>query len=396
MEGYKSEPMDIIESMSVDRFTPAIFAYLTLDSSIDSNLLLKAVELVSTTIPQIYCYYDYSNNCYFGNVKNIDQIITYEILLPEKIDFSVTTQLKIFINDSKLTFLASHMLTDGQGFKELILILLNFYNDLSKGRGIDIKTNNVRNLDEVIRLMPKVKSVRNLTKVKYPISIQKIEGTKQFLHLEKCFDLSMIRELANKDGLIHTTVNDVIMAAYLRSIAKYLIVSKISVEYPRDMRRYISKKVTPHYVGNFVGDCVCNVEIYKDEPFMSTLQKVTNANIIQKNENNNSINDLRLLRLMNTILPKSVLKWGINVSRNTPSLSMTNFGVFEKDDFNIEEFEIQSLYMTGSYRPLSELQLSISSFENNITVSWNVFGSQKEISSIKEIFSGIVVELVGK
>lgn len=390
---------------------PLIRCIITFSGHIDEDALRKAVDLAVKALPVIKCGFEVKDGkprWFNGNYSADDIVKLIESggdiesqaleLAVSVIDISSGPQVKIFIlrgeTFDKLIIVINHMVCDGSGFKEYIYLLARLYTGFAQNSSC------FEDLSELDRSMaPLIGSLKIKDKIKILSSKTQLEkqkndivfdfkGDKTNPFIEKrriekdIFDHA--RSYAKKNDV---TLNDIFMAEYMRIIVKETGNSRAILPCPVDLRRFINKK-NRFGISNLTSNYICDISIEPGEPFIDTVQKVSGEMKRQKSDIS-CIKPVMLLGIGFRLLSFAKLRKVFNDSFTIPVVSYTNLGVLDRELLVFGNTEITDAYLTGAVKYVPYFQISVSSYDETITLTCNMYGTDDDrnrIRSILELF----------
>lgn len=83
----------------------------------------------------------------------------------------------------------------------------------------------------------------------------------------------------------------------------------------------------------------------------------------------------------------------INESFSNAPIAFTNIGVLDKSRLTFGRVNITQAYMTGSIKYTPYFQLAVSTFDDQATLSVNLYGTQSDRYKVSRFLDGIVHKL---
>ena len=103
------------------------------------------------------------------------------------------------------------------------------------------------------------------------------------------------------------------------------------------------------------------------------------------------------LSTLNTIfkfLPFATVRKLIKRRFINPLIAITNIGIIDSEKLSFGKTPIGDAFMTGSIKYPPYFQLALSSFNNTITFSINLYGSERDREFIRKFFEILDQELL--
>jgi NRPS condensation-like uncharacterized protein len=198
----------------------------------------------------------------------------------------------------------------------------------------------------------------------------------------------------------NATMNDIILAAYYRCLFRRLSIrpsERLSVPVMVDMRRYLNRTGRFSALTNLSSTVVTRLEFRPDEPFEATLGRVK-ANMDDKKAANIGINAFIKVSIVSLIAKTGVLKSKRAQSRlrsslKHPFICMTNVGVLDSTRLSFGGLRPRDAFLCGAIKYKPYFQLALSSYEEELTLSANLYGSLSDKDRILSFFHEIENEL---
>ncbi|MFL0250852.1 WS/DGAT domain-containing protein [Clostridium neuense] len=302
-------------------------------------------------------------------------------------------------NDS-LCILMNHMICDAAGFKEYLYLLCSLYSNLLKNpgytvkhllngdRSIDVINNKFSFKDKFKTLMLQGKESNGFIDLNFPMSSEK-EAKPFILTHEIPEDRFLSIKKYCKSHKI--TINDVTLAAFYRALYKILNKNELSISVAVDMRKYLKDK-NINALTNLSATVISNLNIEANDTFDDTVRKVNNdMNLKKKNfiGLNAFVKISLLFKLFSYKHVKKLLKNGFK----NPLIGMTNIGILDSKRLCFEGAQISNAFMFGSMKYKPYFQLALTSYNNIMTFTVNLYGNSKDKENIENFFSLLDKEL---
>lgn len=105
------------------------------------------------------------------------------------------------------------------------------------------------------------------------------------------------------------------------------------------------------------------------------------------------LRSITLLEKVFDILPYKSAKKIIDKSFSNAPIAFTNIGILDKSRFTFGKTEITEAYMTGSIKYVPYFQLAVSTYDDQATLSINLYGTQSDQHKVSLFLDGMVHEL---
>jgi NRPS condensation-like uncharacterized protein len=199
-------------------------------------------------------------------------------------------------------------------------------------------------------------------------------------------DFGHIKKYAKK---MSSTVNDVMLAAYLRRLLIKMGENHITLPCPVDLRKYIRGGRTPG-ICNLTGNYIC--EVPATDAFQDILEQVTRQLTAQK-ESDAGLNAVIMLALAFKALPFNYVKKHFREFYAMPTISYSNIGIIDAERIRFGKRGAADVFMTGAVKYVPYFQLTISTFEGACTLSCNLHGTASDRRWIEDLLNDIAEEL---
>lgn len=133
MKEYKAQPLDLMQYINTKYHEPFIHEKIEFPRTLSAARLTEAIDKLISVFPIIKCAYRFEDNTFYE--KDISGKSLLFVAKPEDKEELLTESLdtngqliKFTLCGNALYITASHLLTDGSGFKQLIYTLCALYN----------------------------------------------------------------------------------------------------------------------------------------------------------------------------------------------------------------------------------------------------------------------------
>lgn len=409
---YNAEAWDILQYLfKVKKINDHILHFAAeFSTKLDIHRLKQAVNISSDVFPLIRCRFDEStgrweNRNYTSDemvelieTKNIKENISKSIC--SEINTENGPQIKITVIRSEekdtLCIIINHMICDAAGFKEYLYLLASIYTNIPKGKKYTPESGmHVRKIKQIIKafsLDDKIKIFFKKTDIpKSGTTKFEFEGNQGSPFIETRTiprdKFCLIKTYAKKHN---STINDIMLTALIRVLFK-IFGCIIPLTCTVDLRKYLKNRKADG-ICNLMTTLNCNIESDTCKTFDETLEKVTLTMNKQKADNG-CIKNMALLEIVFDILPYKAAKNIVENIFSNPAISFTNIGILDKEKLNFGADKITRAYMTGSIKYAPNFQLAISTFDNEATLSVNLYGTQSDKEKISDFLDKFIMEL---
>lgn len=384
-------------------------------NKLDADILEKSLKLLLKTVPILTCAYKHNNgNSYWETLSNSKFSDVFTVVTNEGDFKSFTTsktnglcgpQIKVCLYSSdkdSLSIIMNHMICDAAGFKQCIYLLSNLYLNLMKNPNFSPECimdgdRSIHPITSQIRFFSKIKSLlfhNNESNQKYVhlFPLSQDDNIEPFIltHEISTARYAALRDYCKQNNV---TLNDTVLAAYYRVLAKMLNMKGKPLHIPImvDMRKYLKDKKA-NSISNLSSTVITKISINPTESFKETLTKV-NKQMTMKKTNYMGMNGFIKLALLFKLFNNSI---SYSIAKKTlanPYICMTNIGVLDSEKLVFGDSLPINAFMCGSIKYRPHFQMAMSSFSNTITFSSNLYGSMQDRNTILHFFSLLDEEL---
>ena len=192
-------------------------------------------------------------------------------------------------------------------------------------------------------------------------------------------------------------MNDVVLTGYYRCLFRRLTPrpgTELQIPVMVDMRRYLPKSETCVALTNLTSTVVTQLEYRPGQSFEDTLGEVK-AMMDEKKSGNIGLNRFIKLDLVYRIFGVRIAGRLLRSTLKNPLICMTNVGILDPARICFGELRPSDAFLCGSIKYKPYFQLAMSSYQGEITLSVNLFGSADDRSSILAFFEELASELPG-
>jgi NRPS condensation-like uncharacterized protein len=306
-------------------------------------------------------------------------------------------------NQDTLCIVMNHMVSDGAGFKKYLYLLGRVYTEILNGAtDLPDYPSGSRSAQQIYRqfklgdrlkifLLPN-RLRKKSNRISFPFS-QGNGRHQPFILTQRLFPdkFRLLKAYAKEHS---ATVNDLIMAAYYRTLSKLLDLKpnqSLTIPCAIDLRRYLSNRNTAG-ICNLTSMIVCNIGPYIGADFEETLTKVNQAMNVQK-KNYPGLHGLSTLNILFKVLPFAMLRKFIKQNMVNPLIAITNIGVIDSEKLFFGKIPVADAFITGSIKYPPYFQLALTSFNDTITFSVNLYGSEEDREFIQKFLIMLDQEL---
>lgn len=377
-----ADPLNILHTIGLDELYPVVRCELRLADQLDVDRLKRAVVAVGKIIPEIFASYEVADNRFVPldrDAATIVKVVTdYDEGAANRLDFMNQPQLKIIVTGEKLIIFVSHILSDGAGTKQLLYLLAECYNRQAVPKGIQNHTD----IDGIRQLLATTKPTVNTTdhpseKLLLPKLADSQSPTYEVIYTQ--LSEQQTQALHATTRKLGVTLNDMLMAAFGKTIQQYCGVGAIALACPTDMRQYLpAERRQQLRVQNMTARYNFDVVIQPEEGLAVTAKKV-HEQMVDRKKAKQFLDSIRgLVAKVEAGQPIDELQKAVEASYHVREIAYTNFGIVDQERLNFAGTTVNQLIMTGSFRRMPMYQVAISTFNSRITLAVNMIGSRAE------------------
>lgn len=325
--------------------------------------------------------------------KNVNEFICKEI------DALNGPQLKIeVIRDDKndtLCVLINHMLCDAAGFKDYLYMLSRIYSNMEENPHYFPAPMGNRKISQIWKAFPILNKLKIMFSKNDMFSLDpakfELEGnlSNPFIEIRTISKehFCRIKAYAKKHG---ATVNDVILTAYMRILFQ-IFDRVVTITCTVDMRKYLRNRRADG-ICNLCTNLTCNIGSEIGTEFEQTLIKVKKT-MDKEKSNIACVKSISILEKLFDAFPYKLARDIVKKRFTNPLIAFTNIGILDKTRITFGKVEIIKAYMTGSIKYSPYFQLAISTFDDQATLSINLYGTQSDRNTISFFLDKLVQEL---
>jgi len=191
------------------------------------------------------------------------------------------------------------------------------------------------------------------------------------------------------------TLNDVVLTAYYRCLFQRLALSpgtELGIPVMVDMRRYLGEGEGHKSLTNLSSTVIARLRYKHEEDFENTLGRVK-ATMDEKKGSEIGLNGFIKLNLTYRIFGDRIANCLLRSSLKNPLICMTNVGILDSARISFGDRRPRDAFLCGSIKYKPHFQLAMSSYEGELTLSTNLYGSAGDRDRILSFFDEIEAEL---
>ncbi|ERI93359.1 hypothetical protein HMPREF1982_01783 [Clostridiales bacterium oral taxon 876 str. F0540] len=407
---YKAEVWDIMQH-TFGRFNDhQLHCVVYFDKHIDEACFKRAVNISADIFPIIRC--KFVGNSYFKFPYWEDCGFTAEdmVKIMETNDMQKTIEESLIVNTREncgpqiilniirskncdcLCIVMNHMIADGAGFKEYLYMISSIYSNLKNNPDFKLHKKMMnRSTKQIFKKFTPLEKAKillgsaNLSKYNSGITflLEGAEGN-PFMVIRKIprDRFFLIRDYAKRNN---ATINDALLAAYIRAINKVIKFEHISIPCAVDLRKYLPDRQAEG-ICNLTSNMICDIDYSDGEAYEETLMNVKKSMDSEK-ENLSCLKGPLMLEIIFNMLPYNKARQLVSKNFSNPPIAITNIGVIDKNKLVFEGLSVKDAFINGSIKYKPYFQAAVTTFNDEITLSINFSGTERDRIRIKEFLS---------
>ena len=409
---FKAEMWDKMQYLFRNYYDRMMHCVLFYPAPLDEDALRRALEFQISHVPVLHSRYhnNFIKPYWVLQEWTLDDALTVDdtddlegrakAFAEQRIPIESNVQIRIGLFRCKerraLVFVVNHMCFDGGDLKYFVTQLAKNYTVLvNGGEEMHIKEG-TRAYDAVYSGLSeedakKARSLyRNISEVKskhtFPLTpasdgdVNRIIMRK--LSAEK---FAAARAAGKKYGF---TVNDLILAVYLRSLYDIGVFKEgetLTVPCMVDLRRHMKEGGAETGLTNHTGFMTVAVKsVGKD--MRETLDIVAEAMKANKQDKFLGLYSLPLLHLAYTVFPHCLSEAAIKLGYDNPLIGMSNIGSIKPAEYSFGSVAPYDGFYTGAVKGKPYMQLALTTFEGEVTFTIAITGNEKDEEIVNAFF----------
>ena len=408
----KAEMWDKMQYLFRNYYDRMVHAVLHFDNLIDPEILKNVIVIMAEKAPVLHSsFHENPVNPYWSVEKyTVDDILTvadsddpykdsYDFLC-QSIPVTSNVQFKILLLNkdgrSTLAMIVNHMCFDGGDFKYFLKKLAKNYNAMLSGENPTDLKSGTRSAEQVYtKLNASDKKIakglyKNISDVKdkhvFPLTPAS-DDDRTMINVRK-IERPVFTEMKNTGKRLGVTVNDVMLAAYVRALYEIIGMrddESLSIPCMVDLRRHIEGGENAGGLANHTGFMLCTVH-GKGETINDTLINVMRSTKSSKRDKFMGLYSLPLLKLAYTILPFSISEFAIKIGYNNPLIGMSNIGLLSEDLLTFGNAKPVDGFMTGAVKYKPFMQLAMTTLNDELTMTIAIKGNEADKEKVEVFF----------
>jgi NRPS condensation-like uncharacterized protein len=331
----------------------------------------------------------------------------FEEFVAAKVDEGIGPQVRVCLLNAKPFALAlkmNHMVCDAADFKAYLYFLCGLYTrgipDSGNRRGEVTEDRSVRRVLASFGLVTRIKSAflqsnQNNHAGGVPFPLSGGGGESKPLVLTRKLDREKTTAIKRYGQAQGATLNDVLLTAFYRCLFRRLDLRSgavLRIPVMVDMRRYLAESGGVSSLTNFTSTVSTTLQCKSAESFGGTLRRVK-ALMDQRKRSNLGLNGFIKLDRAYRIFGAKIANRLLMSRMNHPLISMTNMGALDSDRMSFGDQRPWDALLCGSIKYKPYFQLSVSSYEEQLTLGINLLGNSIDQDRILTLFDELEAEL---
>lgn len=411
---YKPALWDKMQNCFTDYNDHMIHFVIKFGGKLDEKALSEAIEKAFTAYPILRCKFvegllhsrweeiDYDNP--LSIIEDDDEEIIQEFLCRPIDEYNeIQIRFMIFRKNDKdtLCILLNHMVCDGNSSKQLLKTLAEAYSAIVSGEDYPVQNSmGNRDYEAIYDALSLGDDIKANTRLNYGSKEVKREGFKFvdepvpdtgriLIGKLKAKEFIKLKQYCKNNGF---TINDVMMASFIKAMQEISeIDAPIDLDCIVDLRRYLKDKNAIGFT-NCVSTTQLNVGNVKDYD----LREITFLvhEIMEKRKNDlPGLSGLSLLRINFGLFPQNLSRFLIKKNYFNPLVAVSNIGIVGEECVSFKGVETTDMFITGSIKKNPYIQLALTTFRNEVTLSIALYGYPEDFERAQKTIDYQIKEL---
>ncbi len=213
--------------------------------------------------------------------------------------------------------------------------------------------------------------------------------------LTRTLERDRVASLKDYSRATRATLNDAVLTAYYRCLFQVLALRpgvELEIAVMVDMRRYLGETREVKSLTNLTSMQVTQLDYKPGERFEGTLGRVK-AVMDEKKGADIGLNGFIKLSLLYGIFGDRIANRRLKSKLKNPFICMTNVGILDSGSMSFGNLRPYDAFLCGSIKYKPYFQLAMSSYDEQLTLSANQYGSAVDRDRIRSFLSEIEAEL---
>lgn len=410
---FQAEAWDILQYLfKVKKINDHTLHFVAeFSEKINVEQLKAAVNLSADVFPLIVCRFTESESrpIWKDGGYTANEIVTYSEtdetdksvnnFICNEIDAFVGPQVKVKVirsgDHDTLVVLMNHMLCDAAGFKDYLYLLSTIYSNLEENPDYCPEASGSRRICQVLKPFSiygklKIMASKNNMSIHDPAVFEFTGDLKNPFIEQRKIPHNMFCQLKTYAKKHNATVNDFFLSVYIRCLYK-LFGHAVAIPCTVDLRKYLANRKAEG-ICNLCTNLSCNIGQEIGSTFDQTLDKVKQA-MDREKSSTSCLKSITLLEKVFDILPYKTARKIIDKNFSNAPIAFTNIGILDKSRLIFGKSKIVDAYMTGSIKYAPYFQLAVSTFDDQATLSVNLYGTLSDKNMVSQFLDDIVSEI---
>lgn len=424
-----AEPFELMQYFYRRSHDPLIRCRIDLSAHIDVSLLKRALEVSATAAPLVFCIFDEDRGVWVKQECDADDVVSLvnanltnehltsgdhvsegdspspDSVLLQSFDQHAGPRLRVNVmrggRKDTLCIIVDHMICDGAGFRDYLYLLAEIYSAMesgSDGRSVVDGYPSRRDFAQVsdnIGLMRKLGIVlagagapSENPAMRLPLRSDAKDARLARVVIKPA-DFTRIRTYAKFHKV---TVNDLLLAAYARTLRDRTGCCDIVLPCPVDLRRY-GKAGQRFGFCNLTSNYFCHLEMRRDESFDETLVAVA-AQMKAQKESDACLKGPLLLHALARVVSRRRLEDAFFKAVGVPTVSFTNVGIIDENRLVFGTIRPESAFFATALKRPPSFQLSVSTFRDACTMTSSLYANEDDFKCVESLLEEVKGELV--
>lgn len=378
-----ADPLNILHTVGFKAMYPMVRAEISLQKPLDHSRLHKAVAAVTKVIPELMQAYRIADNEFYDIAAQTDAVLHFVNQVDERaagnLNWERQPQWQLYVTDQRLIVYASHILTDGAGFKQLLYLLCTAYN-----ANCQLDNENHQDIDGVKDLIQQIPAhqSKNNDHPTQALSLPALAEDNQqrgYSILHQQLSASQFNQLHHWTKANGVTINDAVMAAFAKAVQQFCGVSALNLACPTDMRQFLpADQRLQLRVQNMTGRYNISVPADLAEDFAVTVGKVHQAMDQQKKDYTFLESFRSMLASLDHGATIRQLQQDVEDHYHVRSIAYTNMAIVDDQQLKFADNQITDCILTGGFRTMPHYQICASTFNRRLNLAANVIATPSE------------------
>lgn len=394
---YRGEPMDLLPTFDVAQTYPLLECTLSLVQPVDVDRLQAAVVATQTVVPQVLGRYNLRKNRFEVDGLASDQVIEKFTASHDpgrgRLDVLHGPQLKIQVihhgDYDQLRLIMSRLLTDGEGFKHYLYLLVAAYDGADLSEYVNERSSR-RILTHLRR--PDRGRLADLALASQK-AIPELAGDVHHHRGEALIPRTTSKRLRQRARQQGVTMNAVLLSAYALALFALTGERKLVIPYQVDLRlQGPVAAANVVQVANLTGEMPIPLTV-SDGDTLATVAQRTQQTISDLRQSRAYLSPLMEVKRLSRAFSPEMIRRLAAKRRQPGAVSFANFGHVDQTRLNFGEIAVTQIYFAGAYKTMPHFQLTVSAYHDAWTLAFRMLGSEPDYQLGIKILKNMVTQL---